>query len=197
MTLSTSTRQSRTLWVIGLFPLVAALGCESKNEWRDGSARRRETDSAGRLLPGTTIDKVKTVAHNAFTTRYRLDREASTALDLVSQPTEVGAAGSDPTRVRDLVRPAPNRRRQLARLWFTQQGPDVLIRCRILNQRMDTAERQAFANYRSDDRPDETPIDREGPTSVSGREEWINVGRDRQAENELLDAIEQVLYGGS
>lgn len=191
------TPHSQKLWAIGLLLLMTAWGCESSNGLRDGSTHRREADSAGRLLPGATVEQVQTVAHNAFTTRYRLDREASTTVDLVSQPMDVGAAGTDSTRVRDLVRPAPNRHRQIARLWFSQQGPNVLIRCRILTQRLDTAERQAFANYRSDDRPDETPIDREGPTSVSGREEWINVGRDRQAENELLDALEQVLYSGS
>lgn len=190
-----NTRHSKMFSVLIALSLGAAWGCESNNEWRDGPAPRRETDSAGRLLPGTTLEQLRSVAYNVFTARYRLDREASTAADLVSHPLEVGASGSDPTRVRDLVRPAPNRRRQFARLWFTQQGPDVLVRCRIVTQRLDTAERQAFAHYRGDDRPDETPIDREGPISVSGQEEWINVGRDRQAETEILDAIEQTLYG--
>ena len=96
--------------------VVGIMGCESTNDWRDGAALRRESDSAGRLLPGATIEQVQVVAYNAFTTRYRLDRESSMATDLVSQPLEVGTAGADSTRVRDLVRPAPNRRRQLARL---------------------------------------------------------------------------------
>jgi hypothetical protein len=145
-------------------------------------------------LVNASLAEVRPAATEAFRQYFRLDRDASTAHTLISVPMEV-TDPETPPRVRDILG-TPNRFRRVAELYLQQEGGDVLARCRIQIQRLDTAERAAFARQsRNDDRPTETPIDREGAASARRIDEWTDVGRDRQSEQELLTAIETRLAG--
>ncbi len=178
--------------VVGAAALAGASGCATQG----GDARRFRSGgpagAASRLLMNEDVDTVQPVAAQVFRRHFRVDAQASSPLVLVSRPLEL-TEHAQPRRVRDVLRPSPNRRRQVAELYLTQEGAHVRVRCRVRTQRLDTAERAAFVRERGDDRPTDTPIDRPGASSVSAREEWVEVGRDRNLEREILAAIQREL----
>jgi len=166
-----------------------AAGCTATGESSHLRAGTRAGDSASRHILNTTVDTVRPEAARAFRQDFRLDPDLSTGDVLISRPMELTDRPS-PERVRDVLG-SPNRRRQIATLWLSQDGPHVLVRCQVRIERLDTVERAAFARERGDDRPTETPIDQLGTTSPNAREEWVPVGRDRKTEARILDAIVQ------
>lgn len=172
--------------------LVGAAGCTSPGGGEDRLGRRSPGQSASRLLQNADLGTVQPVAERVFRQHFRIDPSASTASVLVSRPQEP-AGQARPERVRDVLRPSSNPRRQLAELHLSQEGPNVRARCRVETQRLDTAERAAFARARGDDRPTETPIDRQGAASSDPQQEWVTVGRDKELEREILTAIQQDL----
>lgn len=138
---------------------------------------------------------VRQAAEKAFRTSYRVDREASAPGLWASLPEEV--TRHDPERLSDVIRVTRRRHRRIAYLQVLAEGEQTLARCRVVLQRLETVERSAFARtrgYEGDDRPGDTPIDRAGSVSTSTREEWVNVGRDREAEQMLLRSIEQEFH---
>jgi len=180
----------RRWWILGGMGVVLqAAGCAAPGESSAGRAAGRAGDSASRYIPSTTVDAVRPVAVRVFRQDFRLDPDVSSGNVLVSRPVELTDRPS-PKRVREVFG-SPNRRRQIATLWLSQDGPHILLRCQVRIQRLDTVERAAFARERGDDRPTDTPIDRLGATSPNAREEWVPVGRDRKTESRILDAIVQ------
>lgn len=172
--------------------MIGGSGCATQGGAAAGFAPRRSADAASRRLANADLGMVRPVADRVFRTYFRTDQEGSSRHEWVSRPEESDEPAG-PTRVRDMFTAFPNRRRRVAALWLGQDGPHVVARCRILIQRLDTTERAAFAPQRGDDRPTATPIDRHGPASTSTREEWVDVGRDRSMEQEILTAIEREL----
>lgn len=172
-------------------------GCDAGAGRAGGPGRESfQKDATSRLLLDTELDAVQPVALRTFREHFQVDTEASSKSLIVSRPREL--TGQDHReRVRDMLRPSPNRRRELAALDLRQEGPHVRVRCAIQIQRQDTSERQVFAGQRGDDRPHETPIDREGALATTPREQWVNVGRDRQLELEILDEIQGSLTGAT
>jgi len=181
-----TSRAKRVRWLLAACAALAAAGCTDEGLSR-GTREYAGRGFASRRIPGVDIADVRAAASDALRQEFRLDTERSTGSVLVSRPREVtGRHG--PGRVRDLLG-APNRYRQTAVVRLNERDGAVVVRCQVSIERLDTAERSAFAVERGDDRPTETPIDRLGATSPDTREEWVFVGRDRQVENELLEKI--------
>jgi len=179
-------------WLFAVIALVLqAVGCTELGESVGQRTARRSGDSASRHMLDTSIDAVRTTAIRVFRQDFRLDSDASTDNVFVSKPVEL-TDYPHRERVRDVLG-SPNRHRQIATLWLSQDGPHVMIRCQVRIQRLDTVERAAFAHHRGDDRPTETPIDQVGGTSPNTREEWVPLGRDRPIEARILDTIVQQL----
>mgnify|MGYP000411160748 CR=1 FL=1 len=175
---------------------VVLVGCDLPPP-RAGSPTRTDGGSyVGRQIAGADVAGVRPIAEDVFRQYFRIDNEKSDACMLVSLPTEVTEGGS-PQRVRDMIRDAHSRHRRLGELHLMQEGPNVVIRCRVQLQRLDTTERAAFQVQRGDDRPNTTAIDREGGATGRTREEWVTVGRDRTTERAVLEAIQKRLDGGA
>ncbi len=148
---------------------------------------RGRGEFTSRLIPDAALEAVRPVAARVFRSGYRLDSDRSTGTTLVSRPVE--ATGEQHgERIRDVLG-RPNRHRRLATLRFSQDGSAVMLQCQVRIERLDTTEQAAFARNRGDDRPNDTPIERLGSDAPRAREEWVYVGRDRQAEADILDAI--------
>ncbi len=164
-------------------------GCSSSID-RSPSSVSRGAGAAGRRIANTDVAAVQPVAERVFRQYFRIDSVASGPGLIVAQPQEMTGA-AQPERVRDLLAGVRGRHRYLAELRLNQQGPDVLLRCVVQAQRLETSERAAFSSQRGDDRPSDTPIDRMGAGSADNREEWVYGKRDRQLEQEILSAIEE------
>jgi len=181
--------QHLTFWLAIGLTLVLAAGCDSppRSSGFQAGPGRSSDDSASRWIPNVTLAAARPVAADVFRSEYRLDLDRSSADTLVSRPTELTDSGQG-ERVRDVFG-RPNRHRQIAVLRITQEGTSVMLQCQVRTERLDTAERAAFARERGDDRPSDTPIDRLGADAPKAREEWVYVRRDRAAESRILDAI--------
>ena len=185
--MQTSSR-CRPWWILaGIGIALQTVGCATPGESSGLRARDRAGDSASRYILNTNLDTVRPAAVRVFRQEYRLDPDLSTGHVLISRPVEL-TDHPPPERVRDMLG-SPNRRRQIATLRLSQDGPHVLVRFQVRIQRLDTIERVTFARQRGDDRPTDTPIDQLGATSPNAREEWVPVGRDRHTEARILDAI--------
>jgi len=167
--------------------LTAVAGCATTTD-RTASPIGRGVGAAGRRISGTTVAAVQPVAERVFRQHFRINPDASGSGRLVSQPQEV-TGPRQPEQVRDVLLGSRDRHRYLAELDLDQQGPDVVLRCTVLVQRLETSAVAAFDTQRGDDLPTETPIDRLGPTSTDNREEWVPVKRNRELEQEILDTI--------
>lgn len=182
--------------LIGWFASVS--GCDSLAGPARVSASNAGTGSTRVFLPSVGVGEVRPVALQAFREHFRVDSEASGDNVWISSPADVTGRGeSESPRVREVLSGASNRRCHLGELSLTPEGDGVSVRCKVRIQRLDTAERTAFAMERGDDRPSETPVDRTGGLSTSSRQEWVNVGRDRRLERAILDAIADRLRGAA
>lgn len=186
-------RRMTTLGVAGSAALVLALtaGCSTRPD-RAGSALGAASAGASRRIPGTSLSEIQPVAERIFRLHFRIDPAASAPGVLVSQPQEV-TSETQPERVQDVLTGSRSRHRHLAELRLIQQGPDVLVRCIVQMQRLDTSEGAAFLSQRGDDRPTDTPIERLGPASPDYREEWVPSRRNRELEQEILRAIAEAV----
>lgn len=169
--------------------LLIAAGCSMQ----DGSSttpalERAGGDFSGRRLPQVDPAEVRAAAERVFRSDFRVDPALSSEDTWVSRPAEVDHPRGE--RLRDVLSVTPSRHRQIAELRLIPDGDGVLLRCRIRTQRQDTAERTAFARETGDDRPANMPIERP-ETSSRRQEEWTTVGRDRQGEQNILNAIQQ------
>lgn len=180
--------QHLTIWLATGLTLVLAAGCDSPPRSSGLQAGPGHSgDNASRRIANLTLAAARPVAADVFRSEYRLDLDRSSGDMLVSRPTELVDSGRG-ERVRDVFG-RPNRHRQIAVLWITQEGTSVVLQCQVRTERLDTTERAAFARERGDDRPSDTPIDRLGADAPKAREEWVYVRRDRAAESRILDAI--------
>jgi len=174
--------------------LLCALGCSEMESSSTGSRDfGRPGDFATRRIDGAALRDVRPAALRAFRQHFRVDPNASVGDRLVSYPVEV-TEQTKPERLRDVLG-GKNRHRQVAVLILAQEGTKVLAQCQVRTQRLDTAERAAFARETGDDRPGDTPIERRGASSPIAREEWTPVGRDRITEAAILDSIVQAVAG--
>jgi hypothetical protein len=182
---------STTLQGVITLAVMILTGCSTTAEMS-----RTGVNAAGgvssRRLGGTSAAAVQPVAERVFRQHFKIDAAASGAGLLVAQPQEV-TAEMPAEGVREVLSGARRRHRYLAELRINQQGEDVLLRCIVQTQRLETSERAAFSTQRGEDRPTETPIDRMGPSSADNREEWVPSKRDRTLEQEILTAIQQAI----
>ncbi|HSW45422.1 MAG TPA: hypothetical protein VLM89_07620 [Phycisphaerae bacterium] len=169
--------------------LAGGCGSPTRSSSLQAGPARATGDYASRRLPDVTLDAIRPVAAQVFRSAYRLDTDRSGGTMLVSRPTEV-TDRPQTERVRDVLG-RPNRHRRIAILRFNQDGSSVMLQCQVRLERLDTAERAAFARERGDDRPSDTPIERMGADAPRAREEWVYVNRDRRAETDILDSIVQ------
>lgn len=170
---------------------VLTTGCQDIQSGRGPMSSRTASNASGLRLPGMSIAQVAPEAERAFRQHFQIDHELSDDEQLISRPRELDE--TEAQRVSDVLTGPRRRHRLVAELRVLQLEADVMVRCLVERQRLDTAERAAFAGERGDDRPDRTPIDRRGATSVETREEWVPVGRDRELEQEILAAIRRAL----
>jgi hypothetical protein len=179
----------RFLCVSAIAALLA--GCSNFSADR---VDRMPGESATRRLVQTTPSQVAPVARKVFRARYRLDTLRSTDSLLFSHPTEeIGEF--DETEAGEPLPLGKTRHRIIARLTWMADGDDVLLVCQVARQRLETARKAAFSTMRGDgdDRPTDTPIDRRGAVSAESKQEWVYIGRDRQAEQAILGAIRTAL----
>jgi hypothetical protein len=174
--------------------ILLLAGCSS-SERSEGMVSLPASASA-RRVPDTSISVVRPVAERVFRQYFRINPDSSGPALLVAQPQEINSRES-PERLRDVLGVSANRHRNLAELRMIQEGPDVVLRCVVQTQRLDTAERSAFARELGDDRPTDTPIDRRGALSANPREDWVSVRRDRGLEQEILTGILESLRSAS
>lgn len=183
-------------WITGKTPgvvvglaIIALTGCSAPTQ-KATTGVSAAGGASSRRLTGTSMAALQPVAERIFRQHFRIDSAASGAGLLVSQPQEI-TGEIQAERVREVLSGARSRHRYLAELRINQQGEDVLLRCTVQTQRLETSERAAFVRQRGEDRPTETPIDRIGPSSADNREEWVASKRDRSLEQEILTAIQQ------
>jgi hypothetical protein len=176
----------------GVMVLAGVLtGCATDQPGGSHIARTGSANVSTVRLPGVSVEQVAPVARRVFRQSFSIDSEASLPNLWVSRPTEVGQ--ERPVGVRGALSGARLRHRQIAELQLLPERDSVLVRVQVRLERLETAERQAFARPDGDDRPTDTPIDRIGPSDTGGREDWLPAGRDRKAEQELLSEIEAEL----
>jgi hypothetical protein len=176
---------------IGLL-CITLTGCDNLAPGPTRSVGDRPADSLSTLLPGTSVASVRAAATQVLKEHFRIDTENSTAVVLRSQPADTTAhADNETPRMNEVLSGRSGRRRQVAEIVLVERGADVVVRCRVQVQRRETPERAAFAPQRSgEDRPAEmTAAERGAITETRTRDEWVNVGRDRQLERTMLDQI--------
>lgn len=170
-------------------------GCESSGtrdlvDWQ-GAPR----DAATARLTGLAMRDVEDAARQVFRQHFSIDAGASREDLLVSRPRALGDDAED-TAVNVVLSGGSRDRRLLAKLQLLQQGTDTIVACQVEMQRMDIAERAAFARQRGDDRPTDTPIERMGADSPRGSEHWSPAGRHRKLERRILGEIQAALGQG-
>ncbi len=178
-----------------MMAILTGVGCASSPSASRTSDPFGRAGFSTRRLADLDLSTARPTARKAFQSHFRIDPGASADDLWASRPTEIAGAGQ-PERIPDLLGGSARRHRQIAYLQISTEGSGVLVRCRVMNQRLDTAVRAAFARTRGhqgDDRPTETPIDRVGAGSTRTREEWVTVGRDREKEWLILDAMTRAL----
>ncbi|MBI4580253.1 MAG: hypothetical protein HY718_11160 [Planctomycetes bacterium] len=182
-------------WIL-LSTIAASLGCDAIGG-PVRPTRQTPADFTTLRLPNASAAAVRSVAAAVFKEHFRVDNEASTITVLRSRPTETTAhADAEAPRVREVLSGRSNRRRELAELHVLQEGPDVMLRANVQVQRLDAAERDAFAQQRAaDDRPAEQPFEHSSAATARRPEEWVDVGRNRQLEREMLNRIAEQVAG--
>lgn len=167
--------------MLGTLAGVAAAGCSQQVAQEQSFARERFTDVA----PGPAME----AAQQAFRQYFPIDRVDASEGTIYARPTELSGRGS-PERVRDVLTRTPNRRREVAELRVVPRGNDVIALCRVQVQRLDTSERRAFVTQTGDDRPaNNTPFGAEAGASARQQEDWIDVGRNRELEQQVLTSL--------
>lgn len=178
---------------VGGLALVLA-GCSAQGEGAERTSARPASDSqfASRRIASISLQQVQPVADRVFREHFRIDAGSSSANTWIARPAEA----PDQERrgqVTDAFAVTPRRKRRLAELRLRPEGEGVVVQCRVLIQRLTVSERAAFSRERGDDRPTDTPIDRQGPSSIQSREEWTDAGRDRVTEQQILGTIQERL----
>jgi hypothetical protein len=138
------------------------------------------------------MSATRSVALQVFKEHFRIDSENSTAWALRSQPRDTAThADNETPRMREMLSGRSGRRRHLGVVELIQRGPDVQVRCQVRVERMESVERTAFAPQRGgDDRPSEVSAnERASMMDTRTRDKWVSVGRDRQLERDMLNAI--------
>jgi len=191
----TCRRDTRWITVAIALSLLFTAGCPPQKRHAERLPQRGMRDFSSTRFNGTDVLTAHPAADRAFKGQaFRVDPSASSTDIWVSRPREI----VDPDRlerIRDLLRGSTNRHRTVAELRLVQEGPNILALCRVQVQRLDTIERDVFARARDagDHRRSETPVGSEGAGQAPSREEWVTVGRDRQTENLILEAIRRAL----
>ncbi len=171
--------------VLGAVAILAAAGCTQQVAREQSFARER--------LTGVAPDRAFEAAQQVFRQYFSVDRVEPAEGAIYSRPTELSGAGS-PQRVRDLLSATPSRRREVAELRLVSRGNDVIALCRVRTQRLDTSERRAFTPQTGDDRPaNNTPFSAEEGASARQREDWVDIGRNRVLEQQVLESLRERL----
>ncbi len=149
----------------------------------------RDQSYANQRIAGASRDQAMEVAQLVFRQYFSIDRVDTDEGCIYSRPSEVRES-APPERVRDVLTRTPNRRRQVAELRVATRGGEVIASCRVRVQRLDTSERRAFAPQTGDDRPaNNAPFSAEAGTSARQSEDWVDVGRNRQLEQQVLASL--------
>jgi len=161
-------------------------------------ARARSQDPAefsSVRLPGVRVADARPAALQVLTERFRLDTSASTGTLLVSRPLETSDRADDERAgVREVLSGSSGRRRQIAQIVLVDRGEEVLVRCHVQVQRLDLTERGVFMGHRAaDDRPGTLQGERSSGNRPVTEQDWVNVGRDRHLERNLLNQIAERL----
>lgn len=176
----------------GLFLCCTILaGCDNLVSTPGRDPHERPTEFSSIIISDAPATAARAAAIQVLKEHFRIDTEASSAWVLRTQPRDTTAhADKETPRVREMLSGRSGRRRQSSTIELVQRGPDVLVLCQVRVERLETTERTAFSVQRGDDRPSEvTAKERASMADTRTRDEWVNVGRDRQLEREILTAI--------
>jgi hypothetical protein len=189
---------SRTGWVVWFAGMAVMAGCDSPEAGPARSSQQSAADFTMSRIPNVDAAAVRPAALQVFKQYFRLDADASSGMVLRSRATETESRGDrEQAGVREILSGRGDRHRQLAELHIIGGGAGVTLRCQVRVQRLETVERSAFAPIRGgDDRPAESkPLGRSEASETRASTDWVNVGRDRQMERQILDEIGEAMGG--
>ena len=119
---------------------------------------------------------------------YRIDRRDEAAGILITRPITGLAEGRLTARPARLTSRGDTRR--VAEVRVEQTADAVSVYCRVLVQEQTTQAHRLFErDYRGYDTPTDTPIEREGATTVRQNTVWRTIRRDKHAEREILAGV--------
>jgi hypothetical protein len=157
------------------------------------SARVRTEGWTSLRLPGATKAQALDAGVHAMRQWFRLEPVSAADNEVRSVTMEFDQKGGT-ERIRDAALKYKNRMRRWATLVVQEQGPDVIVRCAVQVQRLDTSDHRVFHdNQRFVDYPNETPIDREAGVTASQDQVWTDMPRDRQLETDILSVVKSQL----
>jgi hypothetical protein len=192
-------RDMQRLWsivAVAVLPAILAAGCDSLQP-PERTVSQNPGDYAGERLPGITMAAARQAAVSVLKSHFRLDSDASNGAVIRSRPQDsTGRGDSEAPRVGEVLTGRGGRHREIAEIQLAERGNDIMARCQVRVQRLDTAQRRAFAMQRGgDDRPSEMPTNQSPAVSSRAPEEWVNVGRNRELERTILNQIAESLAG--
>jgi hypothetical protein len=97
-------------------------------------------------------------------------------------------------RISDPLVQSPSQVRMIAEAYVRRAPDGAEVRLTVNRERRDTASYRAFPRAREQaDNPQDTPIDMEAGSSPQQYETWTPIGRDREMEDSLRQALEERL----
>ncbi|UCG32114.1 MAG: hypothetical protein JSU68_10655 [Phycisphaerales bacterium] len=124
---------------------------------------------------------------------FRLEAVNADAGYVRSFPQERTVRGGT-GRISDPLVQSPHQVRLISEAYIRQAPDGAEIRLAVSRERRDTARYRAFPRDREQaDNPQDTPIDMEAGSSPRQYETWTPIGRDRDLENGLRQALEERL----
>lgn len=145
-------------------------------------------------MSGATEDAVLDAAEGALAEHFQLARRDAGTRTITTLPTESTVTGKG-ERIGDVIG-ATRRERRTAEVRVEPAGPTVKVFCKVLVQEYDTDAHQVFSrDLASDDRPGDTPAQRDAATTTEQNAVWRTKMRDKEMERQILRDIQERLGG--
>ena len=172
--------------ILGVVAVCHCAGCSDADYTSPARARKEGWTTV--RLQNTSRAEAMAACEYAVKQWFRVEEVSQPNGQIKSVMMEYNQRGGT-ERIRDVVK-FPNRMRHQARVVVLEQGPDTLVRCAVMVQRLDTADRRVFRDQdRFTDYPNDTPIDRDAGVTANQSEVWTDLPRDRQLESDILGVV--------